>query len=403
MYKLLVIGVGDKSLPAQQLELIASCAAVVGTRRFHNLVSHLELPYIPITPLDEALRTIRNRLEIGNIAVLVSGDPLFYGFGRRLLNEFGAEQVQIFPAVSSVQQACALFQQPWDDAVFVSLHGRNHPHIPGLLLANAKTLVLTDSTNSPDRIARKLLEYLQLIGDGELAEEIRILVAEDIGLETEKLFNGSLTEASKVEFSPLNVLCILVPQETTDSGCTFGLTEERIHHSRGLITKNEVRAATLHRLQLPYEGILWDVGAGSGSLSIEAARLSPNLTVYSVEHKEEEFDNIRRNIVRYRCHNIVPVFGRAPDALAGLPEPDRVFVGGSGGVLPDIIARVAAALTDDGILVVNGVIEKTVLAAPQLMQQHGFSVEKSTLSVTRTGSDGATQVFNPITIMAGKL
>jgi precorrin-6Y C5,15-methyltransferase (decarboxylating) len=346
---------------------------------------------------------MRSGLESGNIGVLVSGDPLFYGLGRRLLAEFPPEQVQIFPALSSLQQACALFRLPWDDAVTTSLHGRSHPHIPGLLLANGKNLVFTDGANSPDTIAAQLLDYLQLIGDTELPETIRMLVAEDIGLETEKLFSGSLMEAKNRQFSSLNVLCLLVPQQADSGRCSFGLTEERISHSRGLITKNEVRAATLHWLQLPEDGVLWDVGAGSGSLSIEAARLSPRLTIYAVEHKEEEIANIKRNIVKFRCHNIIPVFGRAPDALATLPHPDRVFVGGSGGELWQIIAKTADSLAVHGRLVINGVIAKTVEAAPKLMQRHGFRVEKSTISVTRTGPDGAIQVFNPITIMAGTL
>lgn len=403
MYKLLVIGVGDISLASGQRELLAGCAAVIGTSRFRQLVAHLNVPYHSITPLGAAIQTMRSGLETGNIAVLTSGDPLFYGLARRLLNEFPVEQVQIFPALSSLQKACALFRLPWDDAVITSLHGRTHPHIPGLLLANGKNLVFTDSTNSPEKIAAQLLDYLQLIGDKELSERIRVLVAEDIGLETEKLFSGSLLEARGLRFSPLNVLCLLVPEQTDNSGCRFGLTEENISHSRGLITKNEVRAATLHRLQLPDAGVLWDVGAGSGSLSVEAARLSPRLTIYAVEHKEEEFDNIKRNIVKFGCHNIIPVFGKAPAALASLPHPDRVFVGGSGGELDKIIARTAGSLTANGRLVINGVIEKTVEAAPRLMQQHGFIVEKSNISVTRTEPDGTTQVFNPITIMAGTL
>lgn len=403
MYKLLVIGVGDNSLMQGQQELLTGCAAVIGTRRFQGLVAHLDIPYFSITPLNKALQTMHSGLATGNIAVLVSGDPLFYGLGRRLLTEFSPEQVQIFPALSSLQQACALFRLPWDDAAIISLHGRSHPHIPGLLLANSKNLVFTDRANSPDAIAKQLLDYLQLIGETELPGTIRMMVAEDIGLETEKLFQGSLMEAMGLQFSPLNVLCLLVPQQALNSFCRFGLTEDVINHSRGLITKNEVRAATLHRLQLFDDGVLWDVGAGSGSLSIEAARLCPRLTIYAVEHKEEEFDNIRKNIVKFRCHNIIPVFGRAPGALETLPHPDRVFVGGSGGALEQIIERIAGSLTGGGRLVINGVIETTVQAAPILMERHGFRVEKSSLSVTRTGPDGATQVFNPITIMAGTL
>ena len=246
-------------------------------------------------------------------------------------------------------------------------------HIPGLLLKNDKNLILTDSDNSPNRIARLLLDYLQLIGENVLPDMIKMLVAEDLGLESEKLFSGTLLEASKQQFSSSKHLVPAGPRCSQTTGPTsFGLTEDSIQHSRGLITKNEVRAATLHQLQLPTEGVLWDIGAGSGSLSIEAARSNPELTVYAIEHKEEELENIKNNIVKFGCYNIVPVFGRAPEALDHLPNPHRVFIGGSSGSLPDIVALIAKRLESAGRLVINGVIEKTVQAAPELMKKHGF-------------------------------
>jgi precorrin-6Y C5,15-methyltransferase (decarboxylating) len=230
-----------------------------------------------------------------------------------------------------------------------------------------------------------------------------MLVAENIGLENEKIFCGNLLEGSKHSFSLLNVLCLLVPSLPDNSSYNyrFGLTEDSIQHSRGLITKSEVRAATLHQLQLPMDGILWDIGAGSGSLSIEAARANPGLTVYAIEHKAEELENIKNNIVKFRCYNIVPVFGRAPEALDQLPKPDRVFIGGSSGSLPEIIELLDRRLNNDGRLVVNGVIEKTVQVTPELMKKYGFTVTSSVIKVSRTEADGRTLDFNPITIMTG--
>jgi precorrin-6Y C5,15-methyltransferase (decarboxylating) len=405
MYKLYVLGIADSILSAAQEKLLTQhkCSLIVGTKRLIEAAAHLPCRFMAITPLAAALESIREALQEGNVAVLASGDPLFYGIGRRLLSEFPEDAVQVYPALSSIQGAAALFKISWDDAKITSLHGRNSGHIPGLLLRNQKNLVLTDTGNSPDQIASQLLNYLQLIGETVLPDTIKMLVAEDLGLTSEKLFIGTLTEASKQRFSPLNILCVLVPN-TSDNNTyryPFGLTEDSIQHSRGLITKNEVRAATIHQLQLPAEGILWDVGAGSGSLSIEAARSNPKLTVYAIEHKEEEIENIKNNIVKFGCYNIVPVFGRAPEALAHLPNPDRVFIGGSSGSLPTIVELLNKRLDSDGRLVINGVIDKTKHAAPELMSQHGFSVTSSVIKVTRTEPDGRTLDFNPITIMTG--
>ena len=120
----------------------------------------------------------------------------------------------------------------------------------------------------------------------------------------------------------------------------LGLTEDEVVHSRGLITKSEVRAATIHQLRLPKTGVFWDVGAGSGSISIEAARSHPELTLFAIEHKMEEIANIKANIRKFGCYNIIPVFGKAPEELTDLPAPDRIFVGGSSGTL-SAIAEIA--------------------------------------------------------------
>jgi precorrin-6Y C5,15-methyltransferase (decarboxylating) len=405
MYNLSLLGIADTILTTQQENILSRCALIVGTKRFAPLVAHLSCRFVEVTPLAAALESIRLALPEGNVAVLAGGDPLFYGIGRRLLGEFPQVSIQIYPALSSIQRACALFRIPWDDAKITSLHGRTSGHLPGLLLGSPKNLVFTDATNSPDQIAGRLLDYLRLIGETSLPDNIKMLVAEDIGLDNEKIFCGTLAEGSKRRFSPLNVLCLLVPSAPDHSASRspyrFGLTEEAIRHSRGLITKSEVRAASLHRLQLPPRGTLWDIGAGSGSLSIEAARSNPELTVYAIEHKEQELENIKNNIVKFRCYNIVPVFGRAPEALADLPAPQRVFIGGSSGALPEIIALVARCLDHDGRLVINGVIDRTVQLAPKLMHGHGFTVASSVIKVTRTEPDGRTLDFNPITIMTG--
>ncbi len=401
MYKIFVLGVADAAFSAAQEKILARCSLVVGTKRFLALTTHLPGRRLPITPLPAALDASRTALQQGNVAVLASGDPLFYGIGRRLLAEFPADIIEFYPALSSIQRACALFKIPWDDAVITSLHGRTSSHIPGLLLRNPKNLILTDKDNSPELIAGRLLDYLQLIGEPVLPDAITMLVAEDLGSENERIFRGTLLEVSKQNFSPLNVTCLLVPDTADMASSPFGLSEDAIRHSRGLITKNEVRAATLHQLQLPRQGVFWDVGAGSGSLSIEAARMNQELTVFAVEHKQEELENIKNNIVKFGCYNIVPVFGRAPEVLGSLPDPDRIFVGGSSGSLPAIAELAAKRLSGDGRLVINGVIEKTVQEAPALMIRFGFAVASSVINVTRTEPDGRIFDFNPITIMTG--
>ena len=290
MYKLFVLGIAETVLSAAQEKILAQCSLLVGTTRFHSLTATLPGHYLSITPLPAALNAISAELKRGNVAVLASGDPLFYGIGRRLLAVFPEKSIQFYPALSSIQRACALMKIPWDDAEITSLHGREAAHLPSLLLRHGKNLILTDTSNRPELIAGQLLHYLRLIGAPNLIKNITMLVAEDLGLPSEKLFRGTLDEAAEHLFSPLNIVCLLVPGMAYSPSYRFGLSENLIEHSRGLITKNEVRAASLHQLQLPRQGIFWDIGAGSGSLSVEAARLQPELITVKGQRLLKEAD-----------------------------------------------------------------------------------------------------------------
>lgn len=398
--KINIIGVSPHGLTLAQRELLGQSSLIVGGKRLLAMFGHCTIPTVGITPLPDALTAIEKSLIMGDVAVLASGDPLFYGVGRQLLDHFGRDKVEILPTLSSMQDAACRFKLPWDDAKLISLHGRSHVHVAGRMLSHNKTFMFTDHTNTPDLLAQKILTYLQLIGDTTLVHECQVMVAENIGSDEEALFTGSLQDAAEHRFSDLNVMCLLRPKVVRSF--TLGLTEDDFSHSRGLITKDEVRAATLHHLRLPRQGVMWDVGAGSGSVSIEAARLNRSLTIYAIERKEEELANIRANIRKFGCYNVIPVSGLALDVLGDLPSPDRVFIGGNGGELAGIIETARKRLSDEGILVANGVIEKTITEVPILMAEQGFTVKTSCINITRTGQDGEPVAFNPITIFTGE-
>lgn len=408
MFKLFVIGVAGDTLSPAARDILASCSHVFATPRLQKIIPDFPIECHNITPVAEVIAEIGKISKIktqpnpNHVAVLASGDPLFYGIGKTFLENFSADSLEFYPALSSIQRACALFKTYWDDATILSLHGRDSHHIPGFVLQHSKCILFTDSKNSPDSVCRNILDYLLLIEDKKKISEISVMVAENIGLADQRVFSGSLTEAVEEEFSPLNVLLFSTPTTGKDNfPAAFGLTEDEVFHSRGLITKNEVRAATIHQLRLPQTGILWDVGAGSGSISIEAARSHPGLTIYAVEHKKEEIYNIKTNIRKFGCYNIIPIFGKAPEVLLQLPQPDRIFVGGSSGTLPALTEMADRLLPEDGRIVINGVIEKTITEAPILLIRNGFVTTSTTLCVTRTDSKKQTVTFNPITISAG--
>jgi len=187
-------------------------------------------------------------------------------------------------------------------------------------------------------------------------------------------------------------------------GIQFGLREEDIEHERGLITKDEVRAVTIHKLRLPHSGVLWDIGAGSGSISLEAALLCPGLRIIAVEKEQNRINTIKTNIHRYNARNVEIIHGSAPDALVDLPAPDRVFIGGSGGSVADIVKLVAEKMPT-GIMVINAVTLETLNDSLTSLERNGFSVEVSEVSVSRSklvGGKRLMNALNPVFIVKGE-
>lgn len=397
-HKIFLIGIGPEGLTSKALALLAPCPVVVASSRHRHLVAS-DKEIIAITPVQQTLALVAERLQNGPVAILASGDPLFFGIGRTLLTKVGPAQLEILPALSAMQLAFSRFKEPWDDACFVSLHGREAEHVLPLLLPHDKVLVFTDGANNPDALCRLLLACFAAVDDAETPGRYEVMVGENLGQKDERLTSGSLAEIADRRFSPLNVVIFKRQPQPRPFG--FGLEAAAIQHSRGLITKDEVRAVTLHTLQLPNQGVLWDVGAGSGSVSVEAARLCPGLMIYAVEKKLEEQANIRANIRSYQCHTVQLVTGAAPEALTGLPDPDRVFIGGSGGNLAEIIAQAAKRLRPGGIMVANAVLAATAAAAPDLMRDHGLRVDARTIRVTRIQENNSKEL-SPITIIRGR-
>lgn len=399
-----VIGVDAcENLTEKAMATIAQSRAVVLSRRHREQLDTMfhEMPAlftIPIAPVQEAIALIRQELEQGDVSVLATGDPLFFGIGRTLLQFIPPAQITFSPALSTMQRAFSRFKTPWDNAVFLSLHGRE-PEYLASQLRHDTLFLFTDQRSTPDRVARILL---QECGD-TINDCYTLHVAENLGSSQERLISGTLDEIVKHTFGPLTVMILQKNMAPASSRPAFGLMEDEIVHSRGLITKNEVRAACLHRLRLPGHGILWDIGAGSGSLGLEAARLFPELEVFAIEQHPEQLDNIRRNRQRFQTWNLHPVSGTAPEALRDLPAPDRIFIGGSGGQLQAIITHCVQRLHSSGRIVISAVLEKTVGEAPQFLADQGMDVYLSEINVTRhQWSTQHKQIMNPITIIVGQ-
>lgn len=382
--KIHVLGVADEIVAESTLSIIKRCHLIVASNRFTALLKNLitqpqSESIFPIAPLSEALVKIQESLLIGDVAVMASGDPLFFGIGKTLCEKFGSDRVELYPALSSMQLAFARFKINWDDAFFLSLHGRKDTEIFSALTRYKKLFFFTDAKNSPDKIAAKIIAKTGLAN----SRHYYGYIAENIGQKEEKITSGSLEEISKINYSSLNVM--LVVQKGHAGACKrqFGLAEEEIQHSRGLITKNEIRAVAIHQLNFENEGVFWDIGAGSGSVSIECARLFPKMRVYSIEKNRQQIENLRANREKYCCWNMDIIEGTAPSALIDLPEPDRVFIGGNGGHLEEIIDEVVGHLAVSGRIVLSAILEKTLQNGSLYLYNKGFQVDISEVQVKR--------------------
>ncbi len=392
--RIIVVGVGPAGLDPQGREQLAGCGVVVTSERLRGLLAGLSVEVLPITPLRAGLAAMEKELATGDVGVLVGGDPLFFGIGRTLVARFGADRCRFHPALSAMQELCARFGVAWDDASFVSLHGRPLAGAAAELLVREKTVVFTDGNNTPAVVARAMLDRLRACGAEERAADYLVRVGECLGSNRERLFSGGLAETAAHRFDPLAIM--LVTRHQSARPDVFGFGEADVLHSRGLITKEEVRAVCLHLLRLPERGVFWDVGAGSGSVGLEACLLRPALAGYAVERRPEELANIRTNIGRYGVFNLLPVAGEAPAILEKLPDPDRVFVGGSGGRLTGILETCAARLRAGGRLVLTAVTADTARRAPAVLAECGLPVDVRKMTVERL-SQG--RRLNPITIV----
>ncbi|HTU91651.1 MAG TPA: precorrin-6y C5,15-methyltransferase (decarboxylating) subunit CbiE [Gemmataceae bacterium] len=288
--------------------------------------------------------------------VLASGDPLFYGIGRLLLEAFPREQLLFLPHLSSVQLAFARIKETWDDACIISLHGRPmQALLPALRRCEDKIAVFTDGRNSPAAIGAFLRET-------GCADAYHIIwVCENLGGPDERVTPWTPRELEQgIEtFSPLNVVIMRRLSSIPCGGQSLpllGIPESMLRHRtrRGeLITRREIRLLSLCYLQLCAHEIFWDVGAGSGSVSIEAASFNPTLEVFAIEKDEEAYRNLEDNVRRFGALGVHPVAGAAPDVFTQLPDPHAVFIGGSSGRLEAILAAALERLKPAGRLVIN--------------------------------------------------
>ncbi|MCX7913015.1 MAG: precorrin-6y C5,15-methyltransferase (decarboxylating) subunit CbiE [Thermodesulfovibrionales bacterium] len=419
MQKLYVIGVGYKPLDNYSKGVIEKADFILTSGRIFELFNQTDSyqrvkeKVKVINNVDDTIEFIRsNYFKTDNIVLLASGDPLFYGIGKRAIEEFGKESVEIIPDLSSIQVAFAKIKESWEDAFLMSLHGGPDPSkrrhllyditdLPSLIKIHRKILILTDKKNNPSEIAK------ELVSSG-FSGELRLYVCERLGYPDERIIMGSPHDIWGRDYSYPNLVIILndsidrVESPLKEGEIVFGLSEDELYHTAGLVTKDEVRAVVIHKLRLPKRGVFWDIGAGSGSISFESAGVSPFLKIYTIEKNIDQIQHIKNNLRKFFTKNIELVEGEAPEVLRNLPPPHRVFIGGSGGKIEEIVQFAANSLAQ--IIVINATKLETLYRSINSLKVLNYEVDVVQVSISKMkalGMGNFLSANNPVFVIRG--
>jgi precorrin-6Y C5,15-methyltransferase (decarboxylating) len=353
--KIHIIGVGSDGLAgmtARARELLAAADLVLGSDHALSLVRELKGERQRIGPdLQEVVRVLESNLGRKRMA---SGDPLFYGVARYLCDRLGKDVFEVLPHVSSMQLAFARIKESWEEAYLTNL--ATHP-LESVLdrIRIAETVGLfTSEQEGPPAVAKQLLAHG--------LDYFRAYVCENLGAPDERVTQGELAEIQEMEFAPLNVMILKRKPGRPDQQSSpsrfrrFGNPDEVFAQSRpksGLITQAEVRAVALAQLDIQPGTVVWDVGAGSGSVAVEAALLSDPGMVYAIEQDAADYHLILANAETFGVRNLKAIHGIAPAVFEELPPPGAIFVGGTGREAARLLEAAYRALRPGGRLVAN--------------------------------------------------
>lgn len=371
---------------------------VGGSRLLGRYMGHPADKITVASPLEPIFAAIAERQELGlHVVVLTSGDPLYYGLGRRLIAALGPERVRVHPNVTTLQGAAARLKTPWDDIHVASLHGR--PDLSPMLAAlsrHTRVAVYTDPERTPAVIGRTLMER----GAGGV---VRMTVCERLHEEGERIRELSPAQAAELEFDALNMV-LLEKTAPPELPLRLGLPDDGLAHQGGCITKQPVRAAALAALALEPDFCVWDLGAGSGSVGVEACALLPRGQVAAVEKEPERCEFIRENARRTHAFQVAVHHTDSAGDLSALPGPDRVFVGGGLSASTAPLETACARLAPGGVVVVSAVLLKTVTTALNAFTTLGWetSVTQVAHCVSASlGSDCRLAAENPVFLIRG--
>jgi precorrin-6Y C5,15-methyltransferase (decarboxylating) len=386
--RLVIVGIGDDGLAGltdASRRTIVEADVVLGAPSTLAAVGDANDRKVPLdADMPAALRQVREALSSHRPVLVVEGDPLFYGVARYLCDRLGKDHFEVVPHVSSMQLAFARVKESWEDAYLTNLAGRPVESVIDRIRIAEKVGLFSSDDCPPSRLAAFLLD--------RGIDYFKAYVCENLGSPDERVTQGDLADITSLDFDPLNVMILIRkpgrPDRVSRSSRyrLFGNPDVAFAQSqpkRGLITQAEVRAIALAQLDIRPTSVVWDIGAGSGSVAIEAAQLAHQGAVFAVEPEPGDVALIQANAEAFGVPNVRTVAGRAPDVLDGLPDPDAVFVGGTGRRVDEVVKAAFARLIPGGRIAVNVATVDGLATAYQTLKGLAGTVNLWNIAVAR--------------------
>lgn len=425
MKKIYLVGIGMgniETLTEQGRKAIEASKLLIGAERMVNAFPDYQGDVCYAISPAKIMDYILEHPEHETVAVIFSGDVGFFS-GAKKLNQMIEDhkqtgtptlgqrredgksdgspweeyETEFVPGLSSLQYFSAKLKLPWEDTKVVSLHGRED-NIMGAVWNNKKVFFLTGGDYSVQRIC-------QILCENHLKEAV-VHVGERLSYHNERIVTGTAESLSGEEFDPLAVIIVENEKTIRRPVVTHGIRDEQFLRGQVPMTKSEIRSISLSKLQLRPGDVVYDIGAGTGSVSVEMAFQTSEGSVYAVEVNEEALGLIRQNAERFGVWNLKIVAGKAPEALEALPVPDRAFIGGSKGNLAEII-ELLVSKNPKVRIVVNAITLETMTEAVSQFQKLGFEdvdiVQIFAAHGRAAGNYHMMQGQNPVFIISGEL
>ena len=406
--KVYIIGVGmgnPDTLTVGAKRAIEESGLLIGAKRLLEPFAHLTCEKCELVKSGEIVEALAEAQRAGRCAqasVLMSGDVGFYSGATGLLEKLAEEEtaglleIEVIPGISSLVYFCAKLRTPWQDATLVSAHGREHDAV-GAIQSHAKTFCITGGATKVEDICRGLVER----GLGA----VRIAAGERLSYDDERIVEGTAAELAEMSFDNLTVMLATNPHPVARAFAAPSLADADFVRGKAPMTKEEVRSLVISKLRIASTHTVWDVGAGTGSVSVEAALAASRGIVCAIERNADAIELLGTNRAAHRLPNLAIVEGEAPAALVGLPAPDRVFIGGSAGNLDAIVE---AALNANPLvrICITAVTLETLSCALACLRDRGVEdadiVQVSVARADNVGSYHLMRAENPVYIITAE-